>query len=274
MVNKVGLILMFCLLFTFTGNSQCNFSNNSFQANEYVSYELYYNWGFLWLSAGQASFNVSNYKFNNQPAYLLKSEGSTYSNYDWFYKVRDTFESVINPKNVTPYLFTRDTYEGGYKVDNHYKFNYNENNIISKTENNKKGLKIDTLKNSTCTFDILSAIYACRTINFSNYIKNDTIPLTMIIDGEIFHLYLRYLGEENIVNRDYRKFNCNKFSLMLVEGTVFSGGEDMYIWVTNDKNQIPVLIEAKIIVGSAKAMVNEIKGTKWPANYHIYNTDN
>ncbi len=269
-MNKFGLIVVFCLLFAFEGNSQCTYSNNSFQAGESVSYELYYNWGFLWFSAGKASFKIYNHTYNNQPAFLLKSSGTTNRNYDWFYKVRDSFESVIDPKCVTPYSFKRDTYEGGYKVDNEYTFNYESKTIRSQTKNSKKELTIDTLKINSCTLDVLSAIYACRTINFSNCRKNDTIPLSMIIDGEIYSIYLRFLGQENIVNRDYRKFECNKFSVMLVEGTVFSGGEDMIVWVTNDKNQIPVLIDAKILVGSAKVVVADIEGNKWPANYYIY----
>ncbi len=269
-MNKFGLIVVFCLLFTSKVNSQCNYSNKAFQAGEYVSYELYYNWGFLWFNAGVATFYVNNHTYNNQATLLLKSIGTTNSNYDWLYKVRDTFNVVINPTSLLPYSFNRNTFEGGYKVDNNYTFNYTEQSIVSQTKNSKKELTVDTLKNNSCTFDILTAIYVCRNIDFTSYKKNDTIPLSMIIDGEINNIHLRFLGQETIINKDFRKFKCNKFSILLVEGTVFVGGEDMFIWVTNDNNQIPILIEAKIVVGSVKAVVNKIEGIKWPANYQIY----
>ena len=74
----------------------------------------------------------------------------------------------------------------------------------------------------------------------------------------------RYLGKEDVMNRNNRNFHCFKFSFLVVEGTIFTGGEALTIWVTDDPNLIPVRIDAKILVGSVKAMVSEIKGNRWP----------
>jgi hypothetical protein len=49
---------------------------------------------------------------------------------------------------------------------------------------------------------------------------------------------------------------------LLIEGTIFKGGEDMYVWVTDDKNRIPVLVEAKILIGSVKAYLESAKGLR------------
>ena len=42
---------------------------------------------------------------------------------------------------------------------------------------------------------------------------------------------------------------------MLVKGTIFKGGEDLLVWVTDDNKRVPVLVEAKILVGSVKAIL-------------------
>ena len=39
---------------------------------------------------------------------------------------------------------------------------------------------------------------------------------------------------------------------MLIKGNVFNGGEGMTMWVTDDKNKIPVRIESPIKVGIVK----------------------
>ena len=120
-----------------------------------------------------------------------------------------------------------------------------------------------------CTFDVLSAVYYCRTINFEKYKTNEKIPVNIVLDGKTYSLYLRYLGKEVIKSRDdtknseVRKYRCIKFSAMLVEGTIFKGGENMFIWVTDDENRIPVLVEAKILIGSVKAYVNTIEGIRY-----------
>lgn len=265
-------IVIFCL-FVLPAIGQCNYSNSTFIAGEKASYEVYYNWGFIWLNAGKVIFQVKAETYQNKPAYRLKSTGRTYDNYDWIYKVRDRFESLIDTVAITPYSFSRKTNEGNYSVNNTYSFNYTTKTILSNTWNNETLQKIDTLQNTDCTLDVLSAIYACRTIDFKNKTINDTIPLNMVVDGEIFNINVRFLGEETIINRDKRLFSCNKFSVMLVEGTIFEGGEEMFVWVSNDKNQIPILIEAKILVGSVKAMLKDVIGYKWPANYQVFSAD-
>lgn len=254
---------------TLNASGQCSYTNNTFQASEFVSYNVYYNWGFIWFNAGSVYFKTENIQYKSKPALKLSSVGGTHENYDWFYKVRDKFESVIDPISVKPFYFYKDTKEGGYNVNNEYTFNYPGITILSKTQNSKSPLKVDTLQSEKCVYDVLSIIYACRTIQFSNKEVDDTIPLNTIVDGEIFKLYIRYLGTEEIINRDNRKFSCNKFSVKMVEGTIFKGDKEMNVWVTNDRNQIPVYVEAHILVGTIKAFVNEIKGTKWPANYGI-----
>lgn len=45
------------------------------------------------------------------------------------------------------------------------------------------------------------------------------------------------------------------FSPLLVEGDVFKGGENMKVWVSNDEYRLPLLVEAKILIGSVKAML-------------------
>ena len=38
----------------------------------------------------------------------------------------------------------------------------------------------------------------------------------------------------------------------------------MFIWVTADENKVPVLVEAKILIGSVKAYLTGAKGLRYP----------
>jgi len=247
--------------------------NNSFVSGENVTYQVYYNLGFLWLSAGMASFNVADTNYNHKTCYRINSYGTSYPNYDWLYKVRDQFTTIVDPKTILPYYYYQHSHEGSYEVTNKFLFNYSDSVVYSFTKNSNKPFTRDTIKLKNNVYDVLSAIYSCRTINFNNKKTGQKIPISLIINGEVFELYIRYLGKEEIVTRDNRIFNCNKFSVYLVEGTIFKGGEDMMVWVTDDKNQVPVCIESQILVGSVKAFVDKISGTKWPANYQKFKTD-
>ncbi|NJK87753.1 MAG: DUF3108 domain-containing protein [Bacteroidales bacterium] len=82
-------------------------------------------------------------------------------------------------------------------------------------------------------------------------------------------MFIRYLGKETIETKEGIKYNCIKFSSLLVEGTIFKGGEDLIVWVTDDKNRVPVLVQAKILVGSVKAYLTGTEGLRNKPNAKV-----
>lgn len=240
-----------------------------FKAGEKITYSAVYNWGFIWINAGIVEFKVSNTKYNGQEVYHFNSFGSSVPSYDWLFKVRDYFQSYARKDNLAPLFFDRNTYEGGFTVHNQFTFDYKDSLIYSKTENSDRPYKEDTLKLQQNIYDVISGVYYIRNLDFEKYKINDTIPVRMIIDNEIFDLYVRYLGKEVLKTHDKRKFNTIKFSALLIEGTIFSGGEDLYVWVSDDLNRIPILVEAKILIGSVKATLTGTENLKFPLSSEI-----
>jgi hypothetical protein len=167
--------------------------------------------------------------------------------------VRDRFQGYVEAESLTPVWFSRKTYEGGYEVNNAYTYDWEDGLVISDTENSKRSRTVDTLLIEPCTFDVLAAIYYARSLDFDGRLPDEKIPLRFLIDGQFYDLFIRYLGREVKENRDGRAYQCHKFSAMLVEGTIFKGGEELVAWVTADANKIPVMVEARILIGSVKA---------------------
>ena len=52
------------LMIAMTATAQCSFRNTAFKSGEFLSYNLYYNWKFVWVKAGTASMSTveSTYK--------------------------------------------------------------------------------------------------------------------------------------------------------------------------------------------------------------------
>ncbi len=265
-------LLIFLVLFYFTLETYSQELVNQypvFKSGEKITYNAVYNWGFIWIKAGIVEFSVNETNYFNEPAYHLIAAGVSIPSYDWLYKVRDYYQSYTKKETLSPLFFSRNTYEGGYQVNNQFEFNYADSTIFTKTKNTNKAYNEDTLINNKKTYDVLSAVYLIRNIDFTQYSINDTIPIRVIIDNEIFELYIRYLGKEIIKTHDKRKFHTIKFSALLVEGTIFKGGEDLFVWVTDDLNRIPILVEAKILIGSIKATLAETENLKFPLSSEI-----
>ncbi|MGN6476729.1 MAG: DUF3108 domain-containing protein, partial [Flavipsychrobacter sp.] len=94
-------------------------------------------------------------------------------------------------------------------------------------------------------------IYYARNIDYSKYSPGDKIPFSMFLDDQVYNLFIRYLGKERVTTK-YGTFNTIKISPLLIEGTIFKGGEKMTVWVSDDENHVPVRVDSPILVGSIK----------------------
>ena len=242
---------------------KCIPSYKNFQAGEKIKYVLTYNWFLVWTDVGEVTFEVNDAMRNNQQAYHLIGKGKTYSFYDWFYQVRDIYETWVDPETLKPYYYKRDVNEGGYKIDITYDYNWIDSVAYAQSKKTRKPFKKDTIPLTNCTHDIMSIIYYARSIDFSKYEVGEKIPLTLLLDSKIEPVYIRYLGKEERRVRGMGKFDCIKFSGYLVPGDVFKGGEDLEVWITDDKNRLPVWIESPIKVGKIKARMVDYEGLKY-----------
>lgn len=258
LIFLVSFILS-CRLF-----SQCDVKNTTFINGEEIYYDIYYNWGFIWLNAGWVEFKVKDTYYHGKNVYFFDAVGETRENYDWIFKVRDRYQSYVDKETMLPLWFYRINHEGDFYVENKYYFHHDEKLAYSFIENSDRPYLADTLGIKDCTVDLLSMIYHTRNIDLTNVKKNQKFPINCVIDNELYDIYIRYLGKEEMEDRQGQTFNCLKFSALLVEGTIFKGGEDMFIWLTDDNNRIPVMVQAKILVGSVKAYWTGYKNLRYP----------
>lgn len=273
LANFIGKTLVFIFAGIFANllvaKAQCKPVVWSFQEGEELYYDAVYNWGFIWVEAGRVDFKVKKESLDGREAFHFSGTGTTLKKYDWFFKVRDYYHSWAEIADLKPIKYSRQTSEGKQKTENKYWFDYKKKKIYSNTWNSKRERKLDTLQLSSCLFDILTAVYYVRTLDLSKYKINEKIPISMIVDNEIFELHGRYLGKETLKTRKKKKYKSLKFSIMLVEGTMFKGGEELTVWISDDNNRVPLLIEAKILVGSVKATFDYAKNLKYPLRFEL-----
>jgi len=263
-MTRLYLILLLSFI-SLTGlQAQCFKENRAFREGEYISYEVSYNWGPIWVDAGLVTFSIDQDTYAGKPAWHLKSSGRTYKSYDFFYKVVDYYDAWIDPVTFRPYEFRRSVYEGGYTLLNTLRYDRTGKTVYSSTKTNNNPVRFDTIKPATCVYNPLSAVYVARTLDISSLKHDARIPVTVLIDDSTYSIYIKYLGKEVVENRDGKRYRCIKFSAKMVEGTIFRGDEDVLVWVTDDDNRIPIYIEAKILIGTVKAYLKEMRGIRNP----------
>ncbi|HYG51935.1 MAG TPA: DUF3108 domain-containing protein [Flavobacteriales bacterium] len=227
--------------------------NEAFKIGEELRYRVHY--GFV--DAGEAVLKVKSCDKKVQGRNLIHVEGTGKSlgAFDWFFKVRDRYESYMDEQAIMPWLFVRRVNEGGYEIKQDYTFIQNKNKVD--LGNGK------TMDAPAAVQDMLSSFYYARTINFENAKVGYVFTVSTICDGELFPLKIKYMGKETISLRQ-GKYRCMRFVPVVATGRIFKNNEDLSVWITDDKNKIPILAKAKIWVGSIKAEVVEYKGLANP----------
>ena len=259
-----GLGFWFLTVFIFPQflSAQCPTSNTVFGDGELIRYTVSYNWGPVWVDAGLVTFSVAHELFRGKPSWHLKGTGKSFASYDLLFKVRDYFDSWIDPETFRSYDFRRNVYEGGYNLLNTLNFDHNIQKVIANTKSNNNKQRTDTLPMRPCAFDMLSAVYYTRTLDFAQLQLDVNKQITVLIDDAYYDIYIRMMGKEIVESTDGKRYRCIKFAARMVQGTIFKGDEDVLVWVTDDANKIPIYIEAKIIVGTVKAYLKDAKGLR------------
>ena len=256
--------LLLTSLQSLPARGQCDSSGQIFTNGEEISFIISYNWGPIWVDAGIVTFSTKLDKKKNKPAWHLTSTGRTFKSYDILFKVRDTYETWIDTTNLQTIEFQRYIFEGGYQMQNRSWFDYSSRLVFSNSKINQDPMVTDTIKMIGCTYDMLSAVYYVRSLDLDSIKSGSNIPVYIALDDSTYRIDIRMHGKEIIEHPDGTLYMCNKFSAIMVEGTIFSKDQETFVWVSDDPNKVPIYIEAKILVGSVKAYLKKATGLKYP----------
>jgi hypothetical protein len=208
------------------------------------------------INAGEATLEVKKdmKMIANRPHFDVVAKGWSYSTFDPFYKVRDQYETFIDEKTMMPTVFLRDVYENGYQKQEHYIFDRKHSRV--KSGNNFYSVPTDVQ-------DLESAFFFLRCVNFEKQAFNSTFPVTAFFNDSIFPMGVKYIGKE-VINGKIGKIRCKVFKPILLPGRIFKGQDDMTLYVSDDKNQIPVRVESAVLVGSIRGDLIRYSGLKYP----------
>lgn len=230
-------------------------TNEAFKAGEILSYRLHYGL----MDAGSIVMEVKPEIINvsGRQVYHIVGNGYTKGTFDWFFKVRDRYETYIDKDALLPWMFVRRVNEGGYIINQDYTFNHYTNKVDVGA-----GEKIEI---PAGTQDMISAFYAARNLDITNAKEGDIFTINSIVDKEIWPLKIRYVGKD-IITCDIGTFRCLKFRPIVQKGRIFKQEDDLNVWLTDDKNHVPLRAQAKLMVGSIKLDIVDAKNLANPTS--------
>lgn len=234
-------------------------SEVAFQDGERVVYKVYYNWKFVWVPAGEVTFT----SIEKDDHYELTVDGISYESYDSFFKVRDHYVSRVSKENLIPINFRRDILEGHYQRYDSLSFDQDNHQLTEYFGKTKETAKTFEFVLEDRVLDMVSSIYYLRSLPDEVYDVNEDIDLRIFFDKELFDVHINNLGLERKKIKSIGHIACIHLQPELISGYVFEEGDVMDVWVSSDRNRIPIQIESPISFGSVKVLLKSVENLKY-----------
>ena len=270
-IVKKGLVLSF---FTFVPLSvsaqQCGIENKAFGNGEFLAYDLYFNWKFVWVKVGSASMSTVMSTFGGQKAYRTSLTTRGNSKLDGVFVMRDTLLSYCSAQDLSPLYFRKGALEGSrYYVDElWYSYPRNHSRLRMHRIDADGEQHWQDKEYSDCVYDMMSIFLRARNFDGSKLKEGDIIPMPISDARSLTNSWLTYRGKDTFkVEGSNEKFRCLVFSFFEREDG--KNHELIRFYITDDLNHIPVRLDMFLSFGSAKAFLKAYKGIRSPMTSKI-----
>jgi hypothetical protein len=205
---------------------------------------------------GNATLILKQEYLNNKLVFHARGEARTVGLAEKLYSVKDIFESFFDLQTLLPYKAVRDVKEGNYRKHEEAIFNHSGNTVYCTR-------KDTTLTIPQNTLDMMSLLYYIRSIDLYNMKNGDVLRIITFFDEELFPFDIRFKGTE-VIKTKYGKIRCYRFDPVVEPGRMFESEDDMTIWISADRNLIPVKVKFNLVVGSLRMELSQYSNLKYP----------
>lgn len=253
-----------------TLHAQCGIENTAFKSGEVLTYDLHFNWQFVWVKVGTASMSTYQSTFQGQQAYRTSLVTRGNSKLDNFFVMRDTLLSYCSYADLSPLYFRKGAREGKrYYVDElwytypHQNCHLRMHRIDADGEEHWKEAEY-----KDCIYDMMSIFLRARNFDATGMKKGDKINMPISDARRLSNSWLTFRGQETFKMSGTReKYRCLVFSFYEREDG--KNHELIRFYITDDQNHIPVRLDMFLSFGSAKAFLRGYQGVRSPMTSRI-----
>lgn len=263
-----GLLLMVST----AASAQCAAKNTAFLPGEDISYDLMFNWKFIWIKVGYANLTTEKSDFQGHPGYCFRLKSHTSKRADFFFKMRDTLTCYVSER-LEPLYFCKAAEEGKRHTRDEAWFSYQDGTSHVRQRRTwysqqRDPQEMEYTAESGCIFDMLSILGQARSWNPDDFKVGDKIHFPMATGRKVEQQTLIYRGVKNVEAKDDHTYRCLVFSFVEYDK---EGKEKEVItfFVSDDDNHLPIRLDMYLSFGSAKAFLSGVKGNRYPLTSRV-----
>lgn len=260
-VKGILLFYLFTIL-PLTAHAQCGIENTAFKSGEFLTYDLYFNWKFVWVKVGTASMSTVQSTYKGQKAFRSSLITRGNDQLDNVFVMRDTLLCYTDT-DISPLYFRKGAREGDrYYVDELW-YTYPKGNCHLKMHRIDHDGEVHwkEAEYKDCIYDMMSIFLRARNFDVTNMKEGENIPMPISDARRLTNSWLKYTGKTTLkMKNGTTKYRCLTFSF--IEREDGKNHELIRFYITDDKNHLPVRLDMFLSFGSAKAYLSGYKGLR------------
>lgn len=224
---------------------------------ENLTYDIMYKWGLVNKKTGTVSVRTEtprNGRFNS------RLTATTAPWVDHLYRLRDTLRGNIDSRRFIPYTYEKIAFEDGHNEHDNITYTHTASGtdakVVHRLKRKKEKEMTTTYKDmhgQGLTFDMLSAFYYMRTLDYASMKKGETVKVNIFSGSKAEILTIHFDGVEKIDFRN-RKVDTFHVTFTFTSEAGKKSSDSMDAWLSTTDGRIPLLMEGKLPVGKVRAV--------------------
>ena len=193
------------------------------------------------------------------------------SAFRWFFDVEDKYTIWVDTLTKRTQRFESDIREGDYTFRSRYRYDWDAMQVHTWAQSRDKEPRENTIALTANSMDAISLYFNLRSLEPEDFDDGKTHTLEMVLDTKIKMLRFRYLGREECRVPKRGRFRALKFACTLGSSEEFSftDGTEFLIWITDDRNKFPLMLESPVRVGRVRAYISGYEGLRYPLDCKV-----
>jgi hypothetical protein len=222
-----------------------------FRAGEELTFKV----SWLGIAVGTATMKIEPHASDaGESIWRLISTARSLPFFDAFHKVDDYAESLFDPRTRLPSYFFMRQHEGQRRSRYEMIFDQSQRLVTYR----KRDQPARFIATKTDVQDPLSVLYRVRSIPLT---LGQSIVVPLFNKGKTWMTEVRILQRERL-KLPVGQIDTIKIQPLLREAGIFHHQGDMFVWLSDDAQRVPVQLRSDIKIGAVKARLVEAQGVQ------------
>ena len=263
----VAIILVAIVGFAFgqlDSDKKVELKTSTISTGERLDYRMYL-WG-MTVAKGTTTVDKEYHLKNNSNCYKVDAFMQTLGMVKWISKVDDNWGAYVDTSELVTHESYRRLSEGTYRLHELIFYDHKKNEASVGNADKQTG-KFDynnfkKYPTPAKVRDIVGGFMYMRIIDFSKLKVKDTLTVGGFFEDKSYSLKIVYEGKETIRVSGVGKVPCHKLVPIMPDNQMFRGENSITVWLSDDGNQVPIKVDAKMFIGHAGTEITSFRGLK------------